>query len=263
MSQFSHDAVVALTQIKIYPSRGSREPIFPFVNRYDDLSHALARAEDAFQRARSQSEKLSYFTRLNRVFEEERQFALRCERLLSAWDEMSDLAKQDVAEAANYRSFIEIYNNDEERLAERPIIPPEQMAEQFRKSLIAIRDAASTNAYVRFVVGPSKKRDYLNRKSMSPLREFSYEMKGFWDETMKESYGAQFDKKFAFSVAVGLIFQAIKRLSSDYTKEEVKRIIRSLQSKNYDPAHFRETIPGDDVLKIFVPQLQRQVRDRD
>ena len=74
---------------------------------------------------------------------------------------------------------------------------------------------------------------------------------------MKHSHGADFDKKLAFSVAGEFIFQAIKCLTNDYTKLEVKRIIRSLQSKNYDPACFRETIPSDELLEVLAPQLRR------
>ena len=257
MTRFSRKVVVALTQVKIYPSRGSRGPIYPFAKLESELARALRDAETAFQRAHGQSEKLSYFIQLNRVFDEERQFALRCDRLLKAWDEMTDLAKRDVAEAANYQSFVETYGDDEERLACRPRLPPETMIAQFRKSLEAIRDAALANAYTRFVMGPSKKRDRLNQKSMTPLRAFSYELKRFWDNTMKHSHGADFNKKLAFSVAGAFTFQAIKCLTNDYNIDEVKRIIRSLQSKNYDPACFRESISGDDSLKSFAPQLQQ------
>jgi hypothetical protein len=68
--------------------------------------------------------------------------------------------------------------------------------------------------------------------------------------------GTEFDKKFAFSTAHELVFKAITTLTNNYNKLEVTRIIRSLQTSNYNPETFRTPPPeGIALLKLLRPQL--------
>ena len=261
MTAYSRPVVSQLIAIKIRSSRGRHEEILPFQFRTNELTRALKRAESAYLRAHRDAKKLDAFVRLNAVFREEHSFFRKCERLLHDWDSLSRVAKRDIAEAANYQASVRRYGDDETLLATRHRPNPDLMIEEFRRSLMPIRDASLANSRTRFVMTSSKGKDRLGQKNYSPLRAFSHELKCVWDKALEREFGTEFNKKFAFSVAGTFVFKAIRVLTSEYSELEVRRIIRSLQSKSYDPEQFRESIPSNNSLQMLAPQLASSLID--
>ena len=91
---------------------------------------------------------------------------------------------------------------------------------------------------------------------MAPLRDFAYELKLYWDVTISELLGSGAYKTLAFSTARIFVFEAMKLVSSEYSQLDVTRIIRSLQTTNYDPDKSSESIPYDiTTLTLFRPAL--------
>lgn len=262
MSPFDHKTVRELAQIQVKPSRGGREDFRPFEDEHA-FSRALKRAEKAYHKSLDRQCFLDQCLQLQPVFLEQRQFSRQYDRIVRAWKDMSDLGKSDIAATADYFLAIKEHGDDESALANRVLNSPLALVTYFEDILTAIQKAAHINGRATFQVGPSKKKDRLNNKSMAPLREFSYQLKLHWDNTMRSTAGSDFNKKFAFSIAHELVFRAICKLTSKYNKLEVTRIIKSLQAKDYDPKAFREPLPrGVETLKILRPQLVHQARTK-
>jgi hypothetical protein len=258
LSAFSQGKVAELAQIPVQPSRGSRQSSKPFLNDQPALLLALHRAENAYHETMHQTRILDHYTKLKSVFEEQKRFLLDYSRVLHAWKSMSDLARKDLAATADWFLAFEELGDNELLLASRSQKSPEDLIAQFDRIVAAIQRALHDNACeTEYVIPSSKKKDLLNGKSLAPLREFTYQLKLHWDETMQKSKGQEFHKQFAFSIAHGIVFAAIQPLTKDYNKDEVLRIIRSLQKANYDPNEFRDRVPGGliTMLKMFRPQL--------
>jgi hypothetical protein len=258
MTTFSDYVVSQLIEIPICASRGRREVIFPFRLRRTDLTHALRGAERAYLKACVSTDRIDKLDDdLNVAFDEERGFFLKCEELLKHWDNMSEMARSHIAEVANYESCIKQYGDDEELLAVRDRLPDQQMTEDLRNTLAAITKAASAHARIGYVVPSGKKKDRVKDRRYGPLRAFCSELKCYWDRALEQDHGTEFRRKFAFSVACPFVFAAIKTLPSRYSEMEVRRIIRSLQAKSYNPKQFREEIPSDFLPKILAPGIAR------
>lgn len=256
MTKFTKRVVSGLALIPIYPSRGNRNPVQPFHKAERGLRDALQRAERAYHRSCQTEAHIAHCLRLNSVFKEQSRLAGHCTQLLKVWNEMTDLAKEDFAECLAYQFAIQEYGHDEVALAARPKEQPEILVARCDQLLIAITNTARMNGHAHLIINPSKKKDRLYNRSKTPLRQFAYELKLYWDLTISELFGLDSSKTLAFSTARTFVFQAMKLISSEYSQLDVTRIIRSLQTKNYDPDKFSESIPYDiKTLQIFRPAL--------
>ena len=205
------------------------------------LLRALVRAEKAYDSAVEHEAILEHCLQLKNIFEEQKIFFRKFDQMLRAWKSLSFLAKNDLAEVANYFLAISEYGENEELLATRPPASVETLVAQFDEVFCAIHRAA--NAPDSLKVSPSKKTDRLSKGSVAPLREFSYVLKRHWDSTMRNAAGPNFNKKFPFSIAHNIVFAALGALTDKYTELDVARIIRSLQTSNYNPETFRTPLP--------------------
>jgi hypothetical protein len=169
---------------------------------------------------------------------------------------MTDLAKADFAECMAYQFALQKYGDDEVALATRPKEELNVLVARCDQLLTAITINAKANADTHIAIKPSKKKDRLNNKSMTPLRDFAYELKLYWDLTISQLIGSNSGKTLAFSTARTFVFEAVKLVSTDYRQLDVTRIIRSLQTKSYDPSEFSESIPYElAALQLFRPAL--------
>lgn len=256
MTKFTKRTVSELARISIYPSRGNRKPVLPFHKAEPGLRDALQSAERAYHRSCQTEDLISHCLKLNAAFKEQSRLAGHCTHLLNAWEKMSDLAKKDYAESIDYQLAVQKYGDDEVALAARQKEQPADLVARCHQLLTTIAFAATMNGQAHILIDPSKKRDRLSEKSFVPLREFAHKLKLHWDLTMCELVGPDYNKTLAFSTAHGFVFQAMKLVSRDYNLDEVKRIIRSLQAKGYDPGRFSESIPYNiKTLLLFRPAL--------
>ena len=256
VSKFDADKVRELAEIPIQPSRGRRQSFLPFENDKLAFRRALQRAERAYDKASQQQSVEEHCIQLKSVFQEEKRFAHECLQMICAWKNVTELARKDIAATADYLSAVRQHGDHEELLASRSQIAPEALVAHLTSIITDIQTAADTNGRATLLIEPRRKKDKLGKKSMAPVREFSYQLKLHWDKTMRKTMGTEFDKKFAFSTAHELVFKAITTLTNNYNKLEVTRIIRSLQTSNYNPETFRTPPPeGIALLKLLRPQL--------
>jgi hypothetical protein len=254
VSQFNNNELTKIANIPVLPCRGRRERFLPFLNKKPALLKALVRAEKAYDSALKKEAIIDHCLHLKTIFEEQKIFFKKFDQMLRAWKSLPLIAKNDLAEVANYFLAITQHGGNEELVATRPPASAETLIAQFDEVFFAIHRAA--NAPDNFKDSPSKKKDRINNRSVTPLREFSYVLKLHWDSSMRSVAGPEFDKKFPFSIAHDIVFAAVGVLTEKYTKFDVARIIRSLQTLNYSPESFRTPLPeGLSSLKFLRPQL--------
>lgn len=144
--------------------------------------------------------------------------------------------------------------DDEEALAARDILPNDSLVSQFESKIVDLQQTIPTY----FIESdPSKKKDLKkNGISRMPLREFAYEMKLFWDQSMKRKFGPDSAKVVPFSVAGQIIAAAIKVLTKVYTTADFDWIMRDIQRSNYDRNEFLPgPIQGSALVAILKPHL--------
>jgi hypothetical protein len=255
-SAFDEQKVRDLAEIPVQPSRGRRESFFPFKKNWRSFGLALQRAQRAFDQSLQQQRIEGHCTQLKLVFEEQRRFLSRYNSMICSWQSLSELAKKDIAARAEHFLAIRELGDDEHQLAQRSRQSADALVVHFDNILTAVQEAAAANGRATLEEDPSKKKDRLGAKSLAPLREFTYVLKLHWDRTMMKSVGPDFKKKFAFSRSHELVFEAVSVLTDNYSELEVKRIIRSVQVRNYDPNEFRMPLPGGvNLLEVLRPEL--------
>ncbi|MBR1247528.1 hypothetical protein JQ609_11340 [Bradyrhizobium sp. AUGA SZCCT0169] len=255
MSAFGLEIVSELAEIRVKASRGIRQSLQPFDDKLA-LQEALQRAERAYFKALEQLRFEAHYKNLRSVFEEQRRFAQSFSGVVRAWNQMTELAQKDLASEFEWFSAVDELGQNEELLAVRPHQPVEVLVAKLDRIVRVMHKTADKCAEAELVIPAGKKKDRLDQKTTSALRAFAYELKLHWDEVMRKSIGLDFAKRFAFSVAHEFVFKAIASLTTDYTKLDVARIMRSLQSANYDPNKFRLAPPDNiGVFKYLRPQL--------
>jgi hypothetical protein len=250
MSRFNEQNTADIASIIVRECRGSRRELLPFTNEQSLLS-ALRRAEIAYRKERELCRDLTT------TLQKQEKFALHFEAMFRAWKDLPALAKNDLAELADYFSAIDRFGDDEEVLAKRPNLSAQALARLvtgFDNTFSLMERPARESRRIRVVVRPGPKR-YLKKDKVNkaPLRKFAYSFKLFWDKTMKASVGHDFNNTVPFSIATPILTAASKVLSDQYVPADIKSILRDLQSSKYNPEEFRQS----DVLAIFRPQLAK------
>ena len=253
MTSFDENKAALVAGIPVRPCRGPREPFLPFRDEKALLA-ALIRAEKAYNCAVTLEEDADRFAVLEGVLKEQNLFANHLEALQRCWETLSSPAKVDLGHSLEYQSSLTRLGDDEEALAVRPILSSDRLVAEFESKIIELQRAMPKH----FVEADSSRKKDLKKNGISrtPLREFAYEMKLFWDESMTRKFGANSARVAPFSIARELLINAVNILTNVYISADFDWILRDIQKSGYDPEEFRTgRIEGLGMLTFLKPHL--------
>jgi hypothetical protein len=181
-------------------------------------------------------------------------FSKHLEALKRCWNNLSLPAKVDLGHALEYQSSLKTLGDDEDAFVARQILSSDDLVAGFESRIVELQSAVPTH-YIE--VDPSKKKDLKkNGISRTPLREFAYEMKLFWDDSMARRFGPNSAKVVPFSIATKIVVAAMKVLTEAYKDADFAWIMRDIQRSNYDRNEFQGgRVQGSAMIALLRPHL--------